>query len=138
MGGEGVMGLSRKDVLAGAVALLVILVVAVASNWPWLTSSITTSIIRSDLAHYARIVRRSALPLSDKLRLLDHLDALDAHFRSSPPVGLSRWRRFDAVVRELLTADPGWAFTPPGYISRDRPILLERELVKLERELGLQ
>ncbi len=130
--------MSRKDILAGAVALLVVLVVAVVSNWSSLTSSITTSIIRSDLADYAKLVRRSALPLPDKLRLLDHLDALDAHFGSSPPVSLSRWRRFDAVVRELLTTDPGWPFTPPGYISRDRAILLERELVKLELELGLR
>jgi hypothetical protein len=131
--------MSRKDILAGAVALLVVLVVAVESNWSSLTSSITTSIIRSDLADYAKLVRRSALPLPDKLRLLDHLDALDAHFQSSPPVSLSRWRRFDAVVRELLTTtDPGWPFTPPGYISRDRAILLERELVKLELELGLR
>jgi hypothetical protein len=132
------MGLSRKDILAGAVALLVVLVAAVVSNWSSITSSITTAHIRSDLADYARIVRRSSLPLPDKLRLLDRLDALDAHFRSSPPVSRSRWRQFDAVVRELLTTDPGWPFTPPGYISRDRVILLERELDKLERELGLR
>ena len=87
--------------------------------------------------HDGWIVRRSALPLPEKLGLLDHLDALDAHFRSSPPVSLSRWRRFDAVVRELLTADL-WPFTPPDWISRDRAILLERELDKLEREVGLR
>ena len=127
-----------KDILAGAVALLAVLVVAVVSNWSSITSSITTSIIRSDLADYAKLVRRSALPLPDKLRLLDHLDALDAHFQSQPPVSLSRWRRFDAVVRELLTHDPGWPFTPPGYVNRDRAILLERELVKLELELALR
>ena len=132
------MGLSRKDILAGSGALLLVLVAAVVSNWSSLTSSITTSIIRSDLTDYARIVRRSALPLPEKLGLLDHLDALDAHFRSSPPVGLSRWRQFDAVVRELLTTDPGGLFTPPGYISRDRAILLERELVKLEGGVGLR
>jgi hypothetical protein len=128
----------RCKVLAGAGALLLVLVAGVVSNWSSLTSAITTPIIRSDLADHAGAVRRSALPLPDKLRLLDHLDALDAHFRSSPPVSLSRWRQFDAVVRELLTADPGWPFTPPGHISRDRAILLEREFVKLERELGLR
>jgi hypothetical protein len=37
-----------------------------------------------------------------------------------------------------VTADPAWPFTPPGYISRERAILLEREFVKLERELGLR
>jgi hypothetical protein len=132
------MGLSRKDILAGAGALLLVLVAAVVSNWSSITSSLTASIIRSDLADYAKAVRRSALPLPDKLRLLDRLDALDALFRSSPPVSLSRWRRFDAVVRELLTADPGWPFTPPGWISRDRAILLERELDKLEREVGVR
>src|SRR5262249_12834979 len=87
-----VMGLSRKDILAGRVALLVGLVAAVVSNWSSLTSSPTASIIHSDLADYAKAVRRSALPLPGKLRLLDRLDALDAHFRSSPPVSLSRWR----------------------------------------------
>jgi hypothetical protein len=131
------MGLSRKDILAGAGALLLVLVAVVVSNWSSLTASLTASIIHSDLADYAKAVRRSALPLSDKLRLLDHLDALDAHFRSSPPVSLSRWRQFDAVVRELLTADP-WPFTPPGWISRDQAILLERELDKLDREAGLR
>jgi hypothetical protein len=70
--------------------LLAVLVAAVVSNWSSLTSAITTSIIRSDLADYARTVRRSALPLPDKPRLLDHLDALDARFRSSPLVSLSR------------------------------------------------
>jgi hypothetical protein len=132
------MGLSRKDILAGTVALLVVLVAAVVSNWSSLTASLTTSIIHSDLADYAKLVRRSALPLPDKVRLLDRLDALDAHFRSSPPVSLSRWWRLDAVVRELLTADPEWPFTPPGWISRDRAILLERELDKLEREVGVR
>jgi hypothetical protein len=132
------MSLRCKEILAGAGALLLVLGAAVVSNWSSLMSSFTTSIIRSDLTDYARTVRRSALPLPDKLRLLDHLDALDAHFRSSPPVSPSRWRQFDAIVRELLTTDPGWPFTPPGYISRDRAILLEREFVKLERELGLR
>jgi hypothetical protein len=48
------MSLSRKDILAGAVALLLVLVVAAVSNWSSLTSSITTSNIRSDVADYAR------------------------------------------------------------------------------------
>ncbi len=39
---------------------------------------------------------------------------------------------------QVWTTDPGWLFTPPGYVSRDRAILLEREFVKLERELGLR
>jgi hypothetical protein len=38
----------------------------------------------------------------------------------------------------LSRKDPGWPFTPPGYISRDRAILLERELVKLEGGVGLR
>jgi hypothetical protein len=92
------MSLSRKDILAGAVALRLVLVAAVVSNWSSLTSAITTSIIRNDLADHARTVRRSALPLPNKLRLLDHLDALDAHFRSSPPVSLSGWRQLDAAM----------------------------------------
>jgi hypothetical protein len=69
--------------------------------WSSLTSSITTSIICNDLADHARAVRRSALPLPDKLRLLDHLDhldALEARFRSSPPVSLSRCRQLDAAM----------------------------------------
>jgi hypothetical protein len=64
-----VMSLRCREILADAGALLVVLVAAVVSNW----SSLTTSTIRSDLADYARAVRRSALSLPDKLRLLDHL-----------------------------------------------------------------
>jgi len=56
------MSLGCKEILAGAVALLLVLVAAVVSNWSSPTSSFTTSIIRSDLADYARVVRRSALP----------------------------------------------------------------------------
>ena len=47
-----VPSLSRKDFLAGPVALLVVLVAAVLSNWSSLTSAITTSVIRNDLAHH--------------------------------------------------------------------------------------
>jgi hypothetical protein len=47
------MSLSRKDIAAGAVALLVVLVVAVVPNWSSLTSSFTNFIIRSDLTNYA-------------------------------------------------------------------------------------
>jgi hypothetical protein len=57
-------------------ALMLVLVAAVVSNWSSLTSSFTTSLIRSDLADHARAVRGSALPLPDKLWLLGHLDAV--------------------------------------------------------------
>jgi hypothetical protein len=91
------MSLRRKDILASAVALLlVLLMAAVVSNWSPLTSAITTSIIRNDLADHASAVPHSPLP--DKLRLLDHLDALEARSRSSPPVSLSRCRQFDAAM----------------------------------------
>ena len=57
------MSLRCKEILAGAVALLLVLVAAVVSNWSSLTSSFTTSIIRSDLDDHAKLVLRSALPL---------------------------------------------------------------------------
>jgi hypothetical protein len=56
------MSLSRKHILTGSVALLVVLMVVVVSTWSSLARSITTSIIRNHLADYARTVRRSALP----------------------------------------------------------------------------
>jgi hypothetical protein len=52
------MSLRCKEILAGAVALLLVLVAAVVSNGSSLTSSFTTSLIRSDLADHARPMRQ--------------------------------------------------------------------------------
>jgi hypothetical protein len=96
------MSLSRKDILASARALLLVLVAVVVSNWSSLTSSVTTSIIPSNLADHARAVRRSALPLPDRLRLLGHLDAQGAN-----------------QIPRLLGGD--------GLVSRDDSVLSARQ-----------
>lgn len=114
-----------KEILAGLVILLVVVLCAVSCR-----QSIKAWVIHRDVRGYAKIIRGSDMPLPNKITLLDKLDVLDGYLVTSPSVSLSRWREFDGVAMELLT--------PPHSLGADKLTLLEREIAKLESEIARQ
>lgn len=108
----------NKGIVAGGIILLVLW-------WSW--SSIVSGVIRGDLEDYARQVRFADLPLYEKEKVLELTDDLEDFVDDGRRVGLLRWRRTDAVVRELLM----------GGLNEEKARLIERELKQVQREIIL-
>ena len=83
------------------------------SNW-W---------IRGAVREHARLIRQSDCTLPEKERLLDRLDALERRIEDGASIGLLRWHECSGIIEELCEQG----------ITADEVRLIERELVKLER-----
>jgi hypothetical protein len=92
-------------------------------SWP----SVRAGIIEKDLDAYARQIRHStSCPTTCKESLLDRIDAVDDAIQAGKSVGLLRWLRHDRAIRQVLR----------GKLTRDNARLIERELRRVEKELG--
>ena len=102
------------------VGLLVVVALLIA-KWP----SFIASGIRHDLHEYAKAIRGCEQSLSDKERLLDVIDAVEAQLDNGPMPSMFVWMAHDDAVRAMLS----------DGITHDEVRLIERELQKVERKL---
>lgn len=112
--------MSKLENLIAGVASLLFVAIAVLF-WQW--SAIVGHIVRSDLQDYARASRKADIPLVEKEKLLDQIEALEDRLDAGESIGYWRWKRTDGTVRELLK----------GGISGDKVRLIERELGRIEK-----
>jgi hypothetical protein len=104
-----------------AAGLLLLGLLTAASYWP----SLTRHIIRTDLRFYGQQVRSSSLPLMEKFKLLDRIEAISDHIDDGSKLDLGRWQETDEAVRELL-----------GHkLTDDDVALIDREMTRVERRL---
>ncbi len=102
------------------VGLLVVVAVLIA-KWP----SFVAKGIRHDLHEYAKAIRGCDQGLSDKERLLDVIDAVEAQLDSGTMPSMFSWTAHDDAIRAMLS----------DGITPDEVRLIERELQKIERKL---
>ena len=103
-------------VLAGSAVALV--------AWNW--EAVVGSRFRGDLQDYARTIRQSDLPLRDKERLLDEVEALEDRYHRGERVCFSEWRRTNAAIRDMLR----------GGIEPDQIRLIQRELQRAQERMA--
>lgn len=115
---------ARSDAVAAlrniGVGLLVVVALLIA-KWPWFV----VRGIRHDLHEYAKAIRGCDQRLSDKERLLDVIDAVEARLDNRAIPSMFSWTAHNDAIRAMLD----------GGITPDEVRLIERELQKVERKL---
>lgn len=104
-----------------ATGMLAISVAVVGLNW----SSVYTLSVRHDLHHIAKQVRKSAVSLQQKERLLDQIDAIREQVRRGQQPSLVSWWEVSDAINDMLD----------GGIRDDEPRLIERELDRITNEI---
>ena len=104
-----------------ATGVLVITVTVVGLNWPL----VYTLSVRHDLHRMANHVRKSAVSLQQKERLLDQIDAIRDRVRRGHQPSLVSWWEVSDAINDMLD----------GGIRDDEPRLIERELDRITNEV---
>lgn len=110
-----------ENIVSAVVGITIVVLVLLV----WQRVAVERILIRSDLQDYGRAVRNATIAISDKERLLDHIDSVEDRLEQGKSTGYLRWRRTDGIIREILE----------DGIHGDEVQLLERELDRVENLL---
>ena len=102
-------------------AFVVAIVVLAVVNW----GTILQYRVESDLRDDARYVRKAAISLSEKEKLLDLIERLEDKVEAGQQFGWFEWSRHNDVVREIFH----------GGLDAGKVQLIERELLRAEKRL---
>jgi hypothetical protein len=109
--------------LGSFLAITAAIIVGIAvTNW----STINKYRVQSDLRDFAHSVRKSALSLNEKEKMLDVIERLDDKADDGEQFDWLTWSRHAETVREIVH----------GKLDSEKVRLIERELLRAEKHLA--